>query len=202
MRSAARLPLRDILRVLAVAATVLWLGACARMPAPERAWAPPPAEDWALDGRIAVRSRGEGWHASLRWVQTGAAFRIELSGPLGQGAVRLWGDPGGVSLERADGLRDRAADAAALLERHTGWVLPVDGLRFWVRGLAVPERPARWDHDAGGRPLRLQQDGWDIRYTAFQEPPADAALPRRIELVRDGLQARLIIDRWAAGDPG
>jgi outer membrane lipoprotein LolB len=190
-----------VVRVLAVAA-VLWLGACARMPAPERAWTPPAADDWTLDGRIAVQSGGEGWHASLRWVQTGAAFRIELSGPLGQGAVRLQGDADGVSLERADGLRDRAADAAELLERHTGWVLPVDGLRFWVRGLAVPERPARWAYDAAGRPLRLQQDGWDIRYAAYQEPPADAGLPRRIELVRDGLQARLIIDRWAAGDPG
>lgn len=191
-------------RLLAVAAAALLLGACARMPAPpERAWTPPPAEDWALDGRIAVHSGSDGWHASLRWVQTGAAFRIELSGPLGQGAVRLRGDADSVSLERADGLRDRAAGAAELLERHTGWVLPVEGLRFWVRGLALPARPARWAYDDAGRPLRLQQDGWDIRYTAFQTPPADAALPRRIELVRDGLRAKLVIDRWtAAGDPG
>ena len=198
MSCPARLPVRGVLYVLTVGAAVLWLGACTRMPAPERAWTPPPAEDWALDGRIAVQSGNEGWHAGLRWVQTGVAFRIELSGPLGQGAVRLWGDAAGVTLERADGLRDHAADAAVLLERLTGWALPVDGLRFWVRGRAVPGRPAHWAYDDAGRPLRLRQDGWDIRYTAYQAPPADAGLPRRIELVRDGLQAKLIIDRWAA----
>ena len=176
------------------------LSGCAQVPPrPADTWTAPIVEDWDLRGRIAVRAAEQGWHASLRWRQSGDLFQIELSGPLGQGAVRLQGDAARVQLVRADGLRDQAADADTLLARHTGWSLPVGGLRYWVRGLAVPARPAHWTRAANGRPQRLQQDGWDIRYTDFQEQPGLGLLPRRIDLERDGLQARLLIDTWAPG---
>jgi len=174
-------------------------GCTSLSPRPVETWTAPAWDDWGLSGRIAVRAAEEGWHASLRWQQTGEAFRIELSGPLGQGAIRLHSDGGMVHLEAADGMRDQAANADLLLARHTGWRLPVSGLRYWVRGLAVPARPAHWTRGAGGRPAHLRQDGWDIRYTDFQDPSGRGPLPRRIELERDGLQARLVIDSWTPG---
>lgn len=186
------------------------LAACTPMPSrTTRAWVAPDWTDWTLQGRIAVRAGDAGWHASLTWRQTGTAYHAELSGPLGQGALRLQGDASGVRLERADGLRDQSADADALLARHTGWRLPVNGLRYWVLGLAAPPsisgpvagHEPRWERDANGRPLRLLQDGWDIRYSAFQEQPGIGSLPRRIEMERDGLHARLLIDTWTPHAP-
>ena len=176
------------------------LSGCAQIPPRAvEAWTAPAWEDWNMRGRVAVRAADQGWHANLSWRQTGEAFQMELSGPLGQGAIRLHGDAARVQLERADGLRDQAADADALLARHTGWSLPVSGLRYWVRGLAVPARPAHWVRAPDGRPERLQQDGWDIRYTDFRDQPGLGLLPRRIDLERDGLQARLLIDTWTPG---
>lgn len=174
------------------------LGACAQLPQRTTgAWQPPDWPAWSLRGRIAVHAGEQGWHASLAWRQTGAAYQLELSGPLGQGAVRMSGDAEGVTLERADGLRDWAPDADALLVRNTGWTLPISGLRYWVQGRAVPGRPARWERDADGRPLRLRQDGWDIRYSRYQDQPDGRPLPRRIDLERDTIRARLLIDTWA-----
>lgn len=204
--------------------TLIWAGlmlllvtSCTQMPARTASpWVAPNWTEWTLQGRIAVRAGDEGWHASLIWHQTGNAYQADLSGPLGQGALRLQGDDTGVRLQRADGLRDQSADADALLARHTGWRLPVNGLRYWVLGLAAPQsgwgslpgslpgstpREARWERDANGRPERLLQDGWDIRYTAFQEWPGLGTLPRRIEMEREGLHARLLIDTWTPHAP-
>lgn len=184
------------------------LGGCAQLP--QRAagtWQPPDWPEWSLRGRVAVHAGEQGWHANLSWRQTPAGYQLELSGPLGQGAVRMHGDDVGVTLERADGLRDWAPDADDLLARNTGWILPVGGLRYWVLGRAVPERPAQWERDADGRPLRLRQDGWDIRYSSYQDQPGRAPMPKRIDLERDGIRARLLIDAWtgpaaAAGGGG
>lgn len=172
------------------------LGACAQLPQRTAGWQPPEWPAWSLRGRIAVHAGEQGWHASLNWRQSVTGYQLELSGPLGQGAVRLTGDAAGVTLERADGLRDWAEDADALLARNTGWTLPVSGLRYWVQGRAVPDRPADWERDSDGRPLRLRQDGWDIRYSSYQDQAGAAPLAKRIDLERDGIRARLIIDAW------
>jgi outer membrane lipoprotein LolB len=187
---------------------VLLIAGCGQLPprpTPAEAavpWSATAWADWELRGRIAVRAGEEGWHASLAWRQIGEDFQLDISGPLGQGALRLHGDANGVGLERADGLRDRAPDADVLLMRHTGWALPVSGLRFWVQGLAVPGRAADWERAADGRPLRLRQDGWDIRYTGYAEQTGQSPRPRRIELERGGLTARLLIDSWVPITPG
>lgn len=186
------LPFRFFVALLLLAL----LGACAQLPQRTAGWQPPEWPAWSLRGRIAVHAGEQGWHASLNWRQSVTGYQLELSGPLGQGAVRLTGDAAGVTLERADGLRDWAEDADALLARNTGWTLPVSGLRYWVQGRAVPERPAEWERDADGRPLRLRQDGWDIRYSSYQDQPGGAPLPKRIDLERDGIRARLLIDAW------
>lgn len=181
------------------------LGACAQLqPRTVGGWQPPDWPAWSLRGRIAVHAGEQGWHASLSWRQTAAGYQLELSGPLGQGAVRMTGDAVGVTLERADGLRDWAPDADDLLVHNTGWILPVSGLRYWVQGRAVPGRPADWERDTDGRPLRLRQDGWDIRYSSYQDQPGRAPLPKRIDLERDGIRARLLIDAWTgpAATPG
>lgn len=179
------------------------LGACTQLPTRSGvAWQPPDWNAWSLRGRVAVHAGEQGWHAGLHWRQAGDDFHLELTGPLGQGAVRMDGGPQGVTLARADGVRDRAPDADALLTRHTGWTLPVGGLRHWVQGRAVPGRPAQWQRAADGRPVQLRQDGWDIRYSAWQEQPGRAPLPKRIDLQRDGVRARLLIDAWSGPATG
>jgi outer membrane biogenesis lipoprotein LolB len=50
----------------------------------------------------------------------------------------------------------------------------------------------------------LRQDGWDIRYSSYQDQSGRGPLPKRIDLERDGIRARLLIDTWTgpAAAPG
>jgi outer membrane lipoprotein LolB len=154
-------------------------------------------EDWSLTGRLALRTEEESWSATLQWRQRGDDYRIRLTGPLGQGAVQIAGGPAGVTLTTATGERARAPDPEALLARTTGWRLPVSGLRHWLLGRDDPAQPVRsLEADGAGRPVRIAQGAWRIRYGGWH-PEAPLDLPARLELEAPGVEARLAVTRWS-----
>jgi outer membrane lipoprotein LolB len=71
-----------------------------------------------------------------------------------------------------------------------------------VRGLPAPapQPQAVISRDEAGRLQRLEQSGWDIRYTRFQS--ADGwNWPTRLRLTTDELVVRLVIDEWILPAP-
>jgi outer membrane lipoprotein LolB len=150
---------------------------------------------WRATGRIGVVNDGEGWHASFQWEQQGSDFRIDLVGPLGQGRVVVRGDTENVSVQTQDGQNRGAPDADALLEQSLGVRLPINGLRYWVRGLPEPGSTPTLQTDGQGRLTRLEQNGWIIEYAAYT-PAAALELPARIAARRQDLNVKLVIEQW------
>lgn len=152
--------------------------------------------DWRASGRIGVVSGQDGWHASFQWAQQDSNYRIDLIGPLGQGRVVIQGDALQTSVQTQDGQRWTAPDADVLLEQSLGARLPVNGLRYWVRGLPEPGPTPMLQTDAEGRLTRLEQNGWIIEYPAYT-PVAALNLPARIVARRSDLSVRLVIEQWS-----
>lgn len=150
---------------------------------------------WQLDGRIALRRSDEGWHADLHWQQRDEKFEVRLSGPLGQGGAHLQGDETGVALTLSDRSTYHAADPEELMRQRLGWAVPVQGLRYWVRGLPVPGIAETHRLDERGRLRELAQDGWHVRFARYDESAA-VALPARLELTRGDLHVKLVVERW------
>lgn len=143
-----------------------------------------------LRGRLGVRQGNDGFSGGLLWRHVLGADRVELYNPLGGVHARLSRDAQGATLETADGERRSEADAAALSRAILGWELPLEALRHWTFGLASPGTQAQVERDAAGRPVRLVQDGWEVRYPAWDEA---LGVPRRIELERPGVKVRLAV---------
>jgi outer membrane lipoprotein LolB len=180
---------------------------CASLPPVEVGQLPPdvafPAYDsWQFRGRVSLTRGEEGWHAGVNWQEEAGVYDLRLSGPLGQGAVQVEGTQGLVRLTAANGQVIIANDADALVADVTGWRFPVSGIRYWVRGLPAPapQPQAVISRDEAGRLQRLEQSGWDIRYTRFQS--ADGwNWPTRLRLTTDELVVRLVIDEWILPAP-
>ena len=51
-------------------------------------------QDWRLTGRVSAFNGEEGWHAGVNWQEDAGVFDLQLSGPLGQGAVQVKGKEG------------------------------------------------------------------------------------------------------------
>ncbi len=151
---------------------------------------------WTVTGRISIQTEKESWNATLRWEQDGAAYRVRLIAPLGQGTVQIAGDPAGVTLRTADDRVYRARDPETLLRDTLGWSVPIRGLRYWMLGRDDPATPAAAPGlDSQGRLERLHQNGWSIRYLRYaSEQSLD--LPTRLDLSNERLQVRIVVTRW------
>lgn len=151
-------------------------------------------ENWQLDGRIALKRGGEGFSAGIDWQQAPGEFRVELTGPLGETRARLTGSPVQVVLELPDHAPLASTDVESLLRDHFGWQLPVDRLRWWVRGLAGPGTVIE-SRDAEGRIQRLVDDGWQVDYLAWQAVDG-LWLPKRLEARHAELTVKLAFYGW------
>lgn len=151
-----------------------------------------------LRGRLGVRHGNDGFSGSLLWRHVQGADRLELFNPLGGVQARLSRDASGATLETAEGERRSEADAAALSRALLGWELPLEALRHWTFGRAAPGSPAQMEHDAAGRPARLLQEGWEVRYLAWD---ASRDAPLRIEFEQHGVKVKLAITSLAEPTP-
>ncbi len=199
-------------RCLTLIAAALLLAACAS--SPSRPVAPPVATaeaqaaqserqeqlaripDWSLQGRVAISHQGKGGNGRIDWSQRGGSYRIGLSAPVTRQSWQLSGEPGGATLEGLEGGPRSGPDATELLWQSTGWLIPVEGLADWVRGVTA-SADADIVYAEDGRLRRIVADGWTVEYQAWQ-PAADGFpdMPTRIQAERDGARVRLLVDRW------
>ena len=185
------------MKTLAALLLALLLAGCAALPPATSQYPDAVAQldNWAFNGRVSLTQGETGWHAGLTWHQRGPEYELRVAGPLGQGAFEMRGDPAGVMLVDADGRTFTARDSDALLRHVTGWTLPVSGMPYWVRGLAVPGVEAQVERNDAGLVSRLDQSGWKISYDRYQTV-AELALPGRLRMQREDIGVRLVIDEW------
>jgi outer membrane lipoprotein LolB len=170
----------------------------------------PPAESWEvrrpqlqarehfeLRGRVAVAAGGEGFNASVRWMQDGTRSQLNLQGPLGAGAAQITAAGEELTLVTARGERVESAAAHARLTQRLGFDPPLTSLRYWILGVPDPGQPATETLDPRQQRLSaLTQAGWHIDYNGYTSANGQP-LPARLTLQRgDAVRVRLIVDDW------
>lgn len=155
-------------------------------------------DHWRLTGRVAVSGEGDGGSGRIDWLQRGDVYIIELSAPVSRQSWRLSVDAAGARLEGLEQGPLLGSDAERLLHEATGWHLPLQLLRAWVRG-ARAQGPAELHFNEAGLPARLSQHGWEIDYRSWDDS-ASPALPVRIFAESEGRRVRLVVDRWQGGE--
>lgn len=185
----------------------LWLAACASVTPSRQFDAAAGTRASELTGRFAANyvryGRDEGVQGSFHWREQGDNVRLDLISPLGQTLAVVTATPSGATLDLPNEPPRNAPQVDALLEQSLGFALPVAGMRDWLRARPAPGAPANATRDAQGRLETLSQNGWTVRYAAWQAAPDGAeTLPRRIDLARDGaggpMSVKLVIDAPAS----
>ena len=174
---------------------VIWLAGCAVAPTPvvmEPVVEPVArAASWALTGRLGIQTDTQSLSGNLDWRHLPDSDVLVLATPLGQGVARIERRLNEVVLDRPNQPLLRAPDAETLTRDTLGYTLPLAGLGWWVQAQPDPARPAEIMRDTAGRIERLKQDGWTVDYLQYIENR-----PRKLSLVRDALELRLVIDTW------
>lgn len=146
--------------------------------------------DFAIEGKLAVRSI-QGQHAArFRWMQDGSRYRIELWGPLGQGRTILEGDGRRLRILDASGKTLESGKVRRVMEKRLGWYLPLEALPEWVLGGPIAEMPVEQTQvDVMGRTTGFMQLGWTLEYAYV----AQSKTPRRITAVNGDYRVILVV---------
>jgi len=151
---------------------------------------------WKLKGRVAGKSKDEGFRAGVHWNQLPTQYIIDLHGPLGRKVAVITGTQASVQLKTSKGESYEAQNAEALMQELFGYSLPVKGLQFWLLGIPDPNTAQQAiELDQQGRLKMLKQAGWVIEYKRYHDRDLD--LPGLIYLSNATLSANIKIDHWA-----
>lgn len=151
--------------------------------------------DWKFRGRIAVKAGDEGFNGKFNWTQDGNAFDASVGGPLGIGTVRIAGDGRSVTLTDKGGVETRLDDVEQDLRGRYGWTIPVESLRYWALGIPDPAVSGVTELDDEGRLARLEQSGWIVQISRYQEAGGQS-MPRILTATSRDTRVRMVIDRW------
>ncbi|GAA0695124.1 lipoprotein insertase outer membrane protein LolB [Marinobacterium maritimum] len=154
-------------------------------------------QQWSAEGRIGIRWPEDSQSANLDWEQALDRYRIQLSGPLGQGGLKILGSAHEVSLQRSgDDQVHRAATPEALMQQLLGWHLPLTQAQYWIRGIPAPSSEALPLHEPSNGFI---QSGWRVEYPRLTYA-AGMVLPEKLRLTRDDLRITVIINEWTRQD--
>lgn len=187
--------------------SALWLGGCASLPSgvssdqqtAERAWARQQQRaeritNFVLRGRVAGGTPK--LSANLAWTQSAdGRYELQLSGPLGIGALRVEGDAESATISRRNE-SVTTGNPQRWIEEQTGLRVPLQNLRWWVRGIPAPDSAAQLRVTAAGEVRELQQSGWILRYGPYMDT-AWGPLPKRLDATQADVTLTFLIDDWS-----
>ncbi|MBS0225538.1 MAG: outer membrane lipoprotein LolB [Proteobacteria bacterium] len=151
------------------------------------------AGSWGMGGRAAISHGGQSGNLGVEWEDAGSSgYLVVLTAPITRQGWRLQEQDGHATLEGIAGGPRTGADGAALLREATGFEIPVQALRYWMRGYPDPAQRLDKAAFAGDQLATLEQDGWQIDYLARDAQ----GRPSRINATRGDDRVRLVIDRW------
>ncbi len=150
-------------------------------------------DTWTLKAKMGLRKGEEATSFNMQWTEGEEDFNIRLSGPLGQGTVRVYGMEGRVVMEDGDN-RQVAKSLDELWSRNSNLQIPLEFLKYWIRGIPHPDSKAGIKLNGEGLVEQLIQADWQVEYTSYhtEEP----RLPRKLVASSQDKSAKVVIKNW------
>ena len=164
-------------------------------------WAAHVARVLALDplvmsARVAVQDAQQGGTFKVRWQERAGRLTLSIKPPIGGGRFLLREYPGGVELTTSEGQVVSSQSADALVSEYLSLTLPVEGARYWVRGLPDPRQPAtQIERTEDGLLADFAQGRWRVSILSYADVDG-TPLPQRLFLSRDEVKVRIAVSQW------
>lgn len=151
---------------------------------------------WNLTGKLAIVTAKKKGSLRLFWQQNGDDYRLNLSTVLGTRVLELSRQGNRILLTDEDGKEHVSNDPALLIYRLTGWLLPIDELPTWIKGLPGA---AQYGLSQDGQLAWVQDEQWQLTYQEFASQATgrgELRLPTRLDLKGPDTRLKLMINQW------
>ncbi len=151
--------------------------------------------NWKIDARAGFTTADDSGSVSMIWEQKEKAYHITLIAPLGQGRLDLYGEGPDVVLTTSEGKTLYGESAQNLIYRATGFIVPVDSLSRWIKGVPGIHPQININYNNDGTIASMQQEDWKIEYLDYQ-PHNNTIMPRKLRATNGDLKIKVVIKEW------
>lgn len=141
--------------------------------------------NWRLLSRVGIRHGDTAETFSLTWQQQDDTSDIRLNGTLGVSVANIRVTPDIAFIDIPMRGSFQAENASQLLLEHTGVVMPLELLTFWVRGKPSPLLP--WQNTVSG----FEQSGWQIKIDKVVDD-----LPMKLVFLKGDTSIKMAVRSW------
>jgi outer membrane lipoprotein LolB len=154
-------------------------------------------ENWLIKGKIGFKNSEKNQSANFRWQQDQQQYQLNLTSIIGTSLLNLKGDKKGVILTTDDEIY-QDSDPSYLIWRVTGWQIPVEKLRLWVKGQhqkndKVLISSQGWINQL--QPMCNNCKNWLINYDNYKSVEG-IWLPHKVLLQNNNNQLIIRVNKW------
>lgn len=157
------------------------------------------ATAWELQGKLAIKTPDDKLSANIYWRHSEDRDELTLTTMLGTTVLTLNSTPNSAHLH-IDGKDFRDDNAQRLLERVSGWSIPLADLPLWITGQVGPNDQVI-ARDSQGKPKQLTNTQtpppWQVAFLSWQSQ-SGTSVPHQLKLERGDLQLKLQLNQWQA----
>lgn len=182
------------LRFVVTGVLAVFLTACAVAPTPTAQLAD---DVFARSGRFALSvdaadGTKDAIQGGFQWEESPQQLLLDLNNPMGTVLARVLVTPQGAALQYPNGAVEYASSPDALVELLLGYMIPVEGMRDWLRG-QTGSAPTTDLQREDGLLSYFQQDNWRINLKRYDDKG-----PRLVQMYRtqaqQNISVRVVVD--------
>ena len=155
-------------------------------------------ENFQLTGKLGFRNAQEAFSIAINdWKQTADQYELQLSSTfLGLGAVTIAGSPSWIVIQESGEEPIQSEYPNEALTELLGMPLPVQRIRYWIRGVPAPQSASQETKNEQGLVSNIIQDNWIIELDRYHDVNG-LPLPGRIKINQDGTRITLAVTQWS-----
>ena len=152
--------------------------------------------EWHVQGRFSAHNESENWAGHFQWLNETNNYVVNISAPMSGGSLIIRGDAEEARIILDEETSYSADDANYLLYTYTGLRLPINELKYWLKGVPAPEENISLIKlDSNGKLAKLAQQNWTIDFKRYRKQ-GEIEIPDKIFLENHEFDVRLSIRRW------
>ncbi|MEM8845100.1 MAG: lipoprotein insertase outer membrane protein LolB [Pseudomonadota bacterium] len=195
------------MKISLIVALILILAGCAQAPKtipvenPEQVWRLHATylynhHVWQASMSVIGATSEEKFKTRLNWNQKKDSYEIRLRDFIGRTVAVIDGSEDQVSAKTSKGKTYQGESAEELLDKVAGLRIPLEGMRYWLRGLPEPgDELESFVLGDQGVPESIEQNGWQMSYPTYHTY-GDLMLPKQVLLTYDDLKLTVNINDW------
>ena len=153
-------------------------------------------DKWVAHLSLIGVAKQEKFKTRIIWQQIDQNYQIKLRDYIGRTVAIIDGSPQKVIVKTSKGQRYEDNDAETLIYGLFGLRIPVEGMRYWLRGVPQPEEEYQaLNLRADGLAESMRQVGWQLSYQDYANNQT-LKLPTRALFEYDDLALTVKVARW------